>query len=348
LLYIRDKWFRLVAIFIPFLVVLYAHGVSGGLGKADWWRILLSLFFIVLICEASRFIIYSIRGWLKGNARIVITLLIGLAVIALLLMLSALLQNLVSTGSWTWDLLLNSSIMINDKLILVGLWGYGVLYALLIFPFLLVAYEVIYHYAQMRYSEKEKNRLEKEKLRAELQQLKSIINPHFLFNNLNSLSSLIAEDPEHAEVFLNEMTKVFRYMLRNNDTDLIPLSEEMNFMESYYHLLQTRYGKAIEMEVHIDSSSEDMLIPPLTLQLLVENAVKHNQLQKESPLFIILNSVHNKLYIRNSIRKREGIVESTGIGLQNINARYRMLNLPDAVIEKDDHFFTVTISLVHP
>lgn len=211
----------------------------------------------------------------------------------------------------------------------------------------MLAYDVLYHYAKLRHSEMQQEKLEKEKLKAELQQLKGIINPHFLFNNLNSLSSLISEDPQRAESFLDELTKVFRYLLRNNETELTTLTQELQFIQSYYHLLQTRYGNAIRLDMEIDSRYEEMQIPPLTLQLLVENAFKHNQLSNENPLLITIKTQNgNKLVIKNNLRKRQGQVESTGIGLQNINARYAMLNQPGLVIEKNEQSFAVIISLV--
>ena len=258
------------------------------------------------------------------------------------------LSNFVKTGIIDWTVFDGSSITLNHRsFIMGGVVGFAVLSSLFIFPVLLIAYEIFYHFAQLRHAENERERLEKEKLKAELQQLKGIVNPHFLFNNLNSLSSLISENPGSAQDFLDELTKVFRYLLRNNETDLTTLSQELDFIRSYYNLLQTRYGEAIRMDIQIDKTHEDLLIPPLTLQLLVENAVKHNRLQKESPLHIeLITAPGNKLAVRNNLLKREGLVESTGIGLQNINARYRMLRQPGVLIEKDEHSFTAIISLI--
>jgi len=242
---------------------------------------------------------------------------------------------------------MDSNIIINGRKVIIGLWGFALLNSIFILPVLLVAYEIIYHYAQLRDAARQRGKLEKEKLKAELQQLKGIVNPHFLFNNLNSLSSLIAEDPAKAQDFLDELTKVFRYLLRNNDTELTTLASELNFINAYYRLLQLRYGAAISMNMRIDKPFEQLMIPPLTLQLLIENAVKHNRLQKEDPLRIeLFTQTGNKLTVRNNLLKKDGKVESTGIGLQNINARYRMLGIPEAIIEKNNGSFSVVISLI--
>lgn len=237
----------------------------------------------------------------------------------------------------------------NNSEIATGLWGYSFFHGVFIFLFLFAGFETIYHFARLRYTEKQKEQLEKEKLRAELNQLKGIVNPHFLFNNLNSLSSLISENPTRAEYFLDELTKVFRYLLRNNQAELTTLGQELLFIQSYYHLLQTRYGSGIRLDIRIDRKYEEWLVPPMTLQLLIENAVKHNQLQKEHPLQIELAStLNNALIVRNTLFRREGVVESTGLGLYNINTRYKMLGMPELRIEKDDQYFIVTITLISP
>jgi len=198
----------------------------------------------------------------------------------------------------------------------------------------------------MRQAEKNNEKLEKEKLKAELNQLKGIVNPHFLFNNLNSLSALISEDPPQAEKFLNELTTVFRYLLRNNQTELTTLQEELRFIQSYFHLLQMRFGSAIQLKSDIHSEYEAMLLPPLTLQLLIENAVKHNQVLRESPLQIELFIRNNNLIVQNTIIKKAAGVESTGIGLQTINARYRMMNMQGVTIENNNSHFVVSVPLV--
>jgi LytS/YehU family sensor histidine kinase len=272
---------------------------------------------------------------------------VALLYITLVLGLAILVREFVATGRWDTSAIMDSNITVNDRKLFIGIWGFALLNSVLILPVLLIAYEIIYHYAQLRDAVQQREKLEKEKLKAELQQLKGIVNPHFLFNNLNSLSSLIAEDPVKAQEFLDELTKVFRYLLRNNDTELTTLAGELDFVNSYYRLLQLRYGAAISMDVRIDKTSEQLMIPPLTLQLLIENAVKHNRLQKEEPLKIeLFTQPGNKLTVRNNLLEKSGKVESTGIGLQNINARYRMLGIPEAVIEKLNGSFSVIISLI--
>lgn len=348
MLTVKDKWFRILIVLLPSLLALYFMNATQDIDLVKIARILITIAAITLIGEGSRFIIYNGRRWFSGFKRIALTFFAGVCWIVLIMTFTVVLSNFVKTGSIDWTVFDGSSVTLNHRSFIVGgVVGFAVLSSLFIFPVLLIAYEIFYHFAQLHHAENERGRLEKEKLKAELQQLKGIVNPHFLFNNLNSLSSLISEDPGSAQEFLDELTKVFRYLLRNNETDLTTLSQELDFIRSYYNLLQTRYGKAIRMDIQIDKTHEDLLIPPLTLQLLVENAVKHNRLHKESPLHIeLITAPGNKLAVRNNLLKREGLVESTGIGLQNINARYKMLQQPGVLIEKDEHSFTAIISLI--
>jgi len=353
LIKVRDKWFRLLIILLPFLLVVCANEVGLHPDGHTILRVLVSLASTIVICEGSRFLIYNSRRWKapwnRRPRRIIIVIASGLLLTTLTLTLSAATRNYIGSGNWVSNYKIGTVFRLNNHDISMTLLVYSFLNAITNFFFLLAAYEILYRYAQLRYTEKEKELLEKEKLRAELNQLKGIVNPHFLFNNLNSLSSLISENPVQAEAFLDELTKVFRYLLRNNQLELTTLNQELQFIQSYYHLLQTRYGTGISMVVSVEKQYEDWQLPPLTLQLLVENAVKHNRLQKEHPLYIELYSTpDNKLVVRNTMCKRESIVESTGIGLQTINARYQILNLPGVSIEKDNHHFTVTIPLIEP
>lgn len=348
---VRDKWFRILIIVLPCLLVIYANKVGLRADTTKVLRTLVSLTCILLITEGNRFLIYRSRTKkrLKPPYRIWAVIVTGLAYTTLVLALSTFIQVNFLSEKMDDTLRVRSGVTINNSQIAVGLWGYSFFNALFVFFFLLVGFETLYHYAKLRHTEKEKEQLEKDKLRAELNQLKGIVNPHFLFNNLNSLSSLIGENPVRAEAFLDELTKVFRYLLRNNQAEFTTLGQELQFIQSYYHLLQTRYGSGIHLNIQVDKKYEEWHLPPLTLQLLVENAVKHNRLQKEHPLHIeIVSAAGNVLIIRNTIFKREGVVESTGFGLQNINARYKMLNLSGVNIEKDHWHFTVTIPLVEP
>lgn len=311
-------------------------------------RLLVTFCCIMLITEGSRFLIYNSRKWFGGSKRLLYVFLIGIPATMVVLAASVIIRQSIASGVLQTSYTLDTSINLNGKQLVFGLFGYSLMNALINFPVVLLAFEMLYRSALLRHTEKQNEKLEKEKLHAELSLLKGIINPHFLFNNLNSLSSLIEEDPEKAQGFLDELTRVFRYLLRNNQTELTPLSEELKFIQTYYQLLRTRYGAGIEMRVDVDPSHQELFLPPLTLQLLVENAVKHNRIQKNDPVRIeLVSEKGSKLVVRNNIFPKEGKTESTGLGLYSINARYKILNKPALTIEKTEKEFCVTIPLIH-
>lgn len=344
---VKDKWFRIISVVLPFLLVCYTNGLLPNITMSKLISVLVSLCSIIIVCESTRYLVYNSHRWFGIRSRFFLLYLIGILWTAFILGVSAVIKTSIIRGHWDISVVMDTRIVINEKNLVVGVVGYSLLNSIVNFSFMMLAYEFLYRQWLLRTTQEEKDKLEKEKLKAELLQLKGIVNPHFLFNNLNSLSSLISESPEKAQEFLDELTKVFRYLLRNNQTELTTLSEELKFIQTYYQLLRTRYGRAINMVQEVDKSYEDLLIPPLTLQLLVENAVKHNKLQKDNPLQIeLISAGDHKLVVRNNVFRKEGGVESTGIGLQTINARYGMLNRSGVVIEKTTDSFSVIIPLI--
>jgi len=209
-----------------------------------------------------------------------------------------------------------------------------------------ITYEGIYSLQKWKQTNLEKEALRKTNLQSQLNSLKSQINPHFLFNSLNSLSALITENPAQAELFVDEISSVYRYLLRNNEDKLTPLSEEMNFIESYVHLLRTRYGSGLRVQTNVDRLHEDYLLPPLTLQILVENAVKHNMILAESPLQIDIYIENEELIVQNNLQRKTTKIDSNQIGLANILAKYTLLGNYQVLVQDDEDYFTVRLPLL--
>jgi two-component system LytT family sensor kinase len=208
-------------------------------------------------------------------------------------------------------------------------------------------YESDYMMAQYKKSRLEKESLRQLSLQQEFDTLKGQVNPHFLFNCFNTLSSLIAEDRDKAEIFLNELSKVYRYLLRNNEDGLTTVQNEIRFIESYYRLLQTRHGEAVQLHIDIDKRYDPYLLPSLTLQLLVENVVKHNVLSKNKPLVIdIFTTAGNKLVVNNNLQRRTVMAPSNKVGLDNIRAKYALLKQPGFQVMEDKNNFTVVLPLI--
>ena len=183
----------------------------------------------------------------------------------------------------------------------------------------------------------ENEQLKKEYMQSQLLGLKSQINPHFLFNSLNTLSSLINEDEKEAEDFLDQMSKVYRYLLRNNEEELVTLQTELHFIESYFYLLKMRHGRGLELQVQVQPDDLDKLLPPLTLQMVIENTLNNNVVTKDEPIITqIVSTEGDWLEIRNNIHRKHdecGLTEN----IDNITNKFWLLcQKKVAIIENVD------------
>lgn len=184
-------------------------------------------------------------------------------------------------------------------------------------------------------------------IEAELQVLKFQIDPHFVFNNLSVLSELILEDQQLGYQYTENFSKIYRYMLINSKKDLISVEDEIKFLNSYIFLLKHRIGDGVIFKIDIDTDNAHLYMPPLTLQLLVENAMKHNKTLKSNPLVIrIWKENNSELIVENNLLPLERVLDSSGIGLDNINKRYQLLcnRLPEIV--QTDQYFRIILPLI--
>jgi len=181
-------------------------------------------------------------------------------------------------------------------------------------------------------------RLKSEHIKTKYEALRNQVNPHFLFNSFNVLIGLIEENKEGAIGYVEKLSEIFRYVLDNRQLELVGLKEELEFIDAYVHLLKIRFGNALAFEKNVEPSAEDYILP-LSLQLLVENAIKHNQLTLESPLYIVIEKKDNTLIVRNNMKKKNNIHHSNGVGLENIKERLKIFNTTELkVIEKNGEF----------
>ncbi|MBO0930257.1 sensor histidine kinase [Fibrella aquatilis] len=215
-----------------------------------------------------------------------------------------------------------------------------------------VVYEGGYVLQAWRQTYSHNEQLKKKRLTHQLNQLRTQLNPHFLFNSLNSLSMLIQENPRQAEAFVDELSSVYRYVLRTNNhsegtPELTTLEQELQFIRSYFELLKIRYGRGIDLHIDVDSRYLNHQIPPLTLQLLIENAVKHNVILPDSPLRVaILTEGGPQLVIQNNLQRKNTAVHSTKVGLTTIATKYRLLGSCDIGICEDAEQFVVKLPLL--
>jgi LytS/YehU family sensor histidine kinase len=178
--------------------------------------------------------------------------------------------------------------------------------------------------------------------------LKNQLNPHFLFNCFSNITSLIDTEPEKAIKFVEELSNVFRYSLTNSDEILVTLSEELKLLNSYFELQLIRHQGLIKLESSVDVSKLDYLIPPLTLEILIENALKHTIFDKHNPLKISIYSKEEQLIIENNFNPKINVVktESFGIGMKSIKRQYVLLNCGEPSFKIENNIFRVEIPLI--
>ncbi len=181
---------------------------------------------------------------------------------------------------------------------------------------------------------------------AQFESLKNQLDPHFLFNSLNVLSSLIDENPNQAQQFTDSMSKIYRYVLEQKDKELVSVKEEINFAKTYCELLKTRFEDSVSFEFHISDEDQKGYVVPLSLQLLLENAIKHNFATVAKPLHIKIYSENGNLIIENNHQARELPNNSTGVGLANIVSRYNLLTSRNVFVEKSETFFRVKLPIL--
>lgn len=256
-------------------------------------------------------------------------------------------------------------IIINALIVTILFWGYDyfhflnyelnqvryqwtLLSAAIFNVFVTILHEGVDSFDKWKKTMLETQQLKKEYMQSRLLGLKSQMNPHFLFNSLNSLSSLISEDTATAEKFLDEMSKVYRYLLRSDDR-LVTLGTEVQFLHSYYYLLKVRYGDGINLSLQIKEEQFGLLMPPLTLQLLVENTFTANTMSKDSPLNITISSLGDQwLQIQHNLQPkiRIGMQESEPAGLDNIINKYRLLCRQTVTIRQTEKQRIIHIPLI--
>lgn len=221
------------------------------------------------------------------------------------------------------------------------------------FVAILVVYQIIYisfyFFRQWSNTLVESERLKRENLSSQLQALQVQVNPHFLFNSLSSLVSLIEEDKVLAVEFVQELASVYRYLLQQKTESLIKICEELNFIRSFIYLHKARCGDNLKAEIKIDKEYMNYLVPPQTLQILVENAIKHNIISGSRPLTIkIYNNNDRHLIVENNLQKKISDHKHTETGLSNIADRYRLLSRQDIKIESNNGIFRVTVPMIRP
>jgi len=188
-------------------------------------------------------------------------------------------------------------------------------------------------------------RLKREKLAIEYEALKNQVNPHFLFNSLTALSSLVYKDQERAVSFIREFSNVFRYVLESRDKEVVDFATEKKLLESVSYMNQIRYENSLQVIINL-SDATDKYIIPMALQMLLENAIKHNSISENRPLKVEVFEENGYVVVKNNLQPKKSEIVSNRIGLENIKSRYKYLSARDVVVEKSDEEFIVKIPVL--
>ena len=206
---------------------------------------------------------------------------------------------------------------------------------------------ITYYFKEYKSSRLEAEELKRISAQAELQLVKSQINPHFLFNNLNVLAALVMKDNNEANRFIEAFSKVYRYILSHHDKELVDLRSELEFIKPYIFLLETRFADGLKIDMDIAPHHLNKHIIPASLQMLIENAIKHNVVSRQRPLHIQIHANGtSKLTVSNNLQPKESLEASTGIGLQNIIKRYELVGGGSVDIQQTAEAFLVALPLV--
>ena len=335
---INDVGFRLIL--IPFFgIAIPLITKMNSQVSLSHWQLKLSFAYTILIAfliwQGNRYLLFSLRSyfdWINKPIRKIIALILAISFYTIPISSTLLVgwYYIFAQGLVDWNIVFTSTLIIMICVI-----------------FITHVYETVF---LVKESESERIRfekLEKAKAQAELEALKNQIDPHFIFNSLNTLSHLIDDNPLKARQYNDTMAEVFRYILRNKGRQWVLLQEELEFLNEYFSLLKIRFESAIQLVVHIpDEKISQFLIPPISLQILIENSTKHNEFSRESPLVIRIELQGDFMVIRNEVNKKELQRPGHGMGLRILNERYNLITNKSIEIQEKDAEFCVRIPLL--
>ncbi len=333
---IRDRYLKLF--FIPLLGVMIPP-VSGIIVYSHYSgiEIMASVIYFIL----TSFCIWSGCNWihskLRGHFKVInpFPKIISLCIICLLYgnsvgSISTMIWFSLSKEGFSWD----------------PLFRFNLFCAFAIILFTLV-YEILFLNKERELDSKIVYQIDRERSQAELEVLRKELDPHFIFNSLNTLNHLIVNNPQQAYMFNNKLAHVYKYFLINKNNELISISDELEFIDSYFYLLQIRHDDKLNLTTELNGNDERVtMIPPFALQILVENAIKHNEFSEVKPLSIKITLNNEYLKVCNNVKPKPYLVHSTGIGLKNLSSRYKILCNKDIIVESTNEYFAVKLPLI--
>lgn len=330
---IRAILVPLLGISIPLITKMVPHTEFTN------WQIKFSYLYTIgiafIIYEGSRFLLFTLRNyfdWFQKPVKKILAILVIIpfyvAPVSVLLLVGW--YKLFMQGNINWE-----TLRLTVIIILVAVF------------FLVNLYETVFLIRDVANDRVKQEQLERARAEAELEALKNQVDPHFIFNSLNTLSHLIETRPQKAQLFNDNLADVYRYILHNKARDLVFIKEELGFIRDYFSLLKIRFEDAVQLQVDIPPGlQQQYLLPPISLQILLENAVKHNEFSDEHPLLITIKALDETLVVENEIRRKLLRKPTSRIGLENLKERYRLVTGKEILISESGNRFTIVLPLL--
>lgn len=334
---LKDRYFRVAGIPISAILVMLLYNLLTANREIRW--VITDFLFLLFVAAGMWFgnvkIQYLLRAYLFNIHNIAARLLTRYALtIFISFLLSLVLFNL-------WNHLLHDAVYAANSIL--TLQTISVLISLQVSSI----YEIVYLHKERETDIVKIERTEKSKIQAQLDSLKSQVDPHFIFNSLNTLSYLISQNQQSARLFNDTLARVYRYILIKKEKDLVLLKEEIEFASNYFYLLKIRYQEGLKMTIAIDDIvSENYLLPPLSVQILIENAIKHNHFTEKVPLNIQVTVIKNQVTVTNNRNIKQFEIQSSQIGLKNLSERYLLITDQHITVEDGKDNFTVVLPLL--
>ena len=334
---LNDKTMRLIG--VPFFGIAIPHvtGLFGSLGFQDllyWCGCIYFIALATLIWQGNRYLLFRTRKRFTWFDKPIEKLI--------LLFMNNIFITSPLTIAWLclWYRWLGFDVIKWDNILVVTLVN------VICVLFVTHVYETVFMVKEQQGEQLKNAQLSKAKAEAELEALKNQIDPHFMFNSLNSLSYLISTDSSKAILFTENLAHVYRYILSQKDQSLVLLEDEFDFMDKYAQLLRLRFGNALEIRRHFNGTTEkEFLIPPISAFVAVENAVKHNEISEYTPLQIDLYIDALKLIVYNKLQSKRSIQHSSHIGLKNLDERFKIITGKGIEVVKEKESFQVILPL---
>ena len=333
--YVNDIGFRLILIPAFGIIIPLITGMINSFNFSNW-QVKLSFLYTIgiaaVVWQGNRYLHYTLRSyfdWYNKPLQKILVLLFSIVFytipVSVLLLVGW--YNFFGNRQVDWNVVGQSTLII-----------------LIAVVFITHVYETVFLVKETESEMIKNEQLERTKAEAQLEALKNQIDPHFIFNSLNTLSHLIEEKPAKAKLFNDNLADVYRYILQNKARDLVLLKEEVLFLQNYFSLLKIRFDNAVQMKLGIEETAlQRYLVPPISLQVLAENAIKHNEFSGTQPLVFTIRLQNDELWVSNPVRKKNLRKPSSKIGLQNLRERYKLTTGKEIIVSEEENLFTVIL-----